>query len=321
MPYNKAITIIALLYGIQVIPKGGSVVSWSLSDMPDMSGKEVVVTGGNTGLGFKSSLEFARKGANVTIACRSIEKGQNAAEKILESVTDATVQVLSLDLTDLESIRAFSVAFSSNRNSLDIVLANAGVVNLENYQRVWGGQEAHMATNHYGHFALVGHLWPLLLACADSRVVVVSSLAYKQGTIDFEDLAWEQRPYDRMKCYGDSKLANLLFVNSLNRLAAIKHASLIAVAAHPGLTATERQQSIGIGGMLAKWIASPVEKGCLPQLLASTANMVRAGDFYGPKYGLVGDPKLLKLDKKATDISVADKLWDVSEKITGVTYG
>ncbi|WKD48958.1 oxidoreductase [Microbulbifer spongiae] len=294
--------------------------SWSLSDMPDMSGKEVIVTGGNVGLGFKSSLEMARKGASVTIACRSEVKGKIAVDRILKTVGEGNVQVLPLDLTDLASIKAFSEEFSSSRKSLDIVLANAGVVNLEKHQTVWGGHEAHMATNHYGHFALVGRLWPLLLSTDGSRVVVVSSLAYKQGVIDFDDLTWDKRPYNRMKCYGDSKLANLLFVNSFNRLSTKNNTSVIAVAAHPGLTATECQQSIGIGGKLAKWIASPVERGCLPQLLASSASMVKAGDFYGPKFGLIGSPKQLKLDRKALDESVADRLWDVSEKITQVSY-
>jgi NAD(P)-dependent dehydrogenase (short-subunit alcohol dehydrogenase family) len=288
--------------------------------MQDMSGKNVIVTGGNTGLGYKTCLELAAKGARVTIACRSQENGRAAAVKIAKALSGQTVDTIPLDLLDLESIRSFADKYGSICDRLDIIVNNAGVVNLEKHSKVWSGHEAHMATNHYGHFALVGHLWPLLCATPDSRIVIVSSLAYRQGVINLDDLTWDQRPYDRIKCYGDSKLANLLFMGSINRLAGKKGKSLIAVAAHPGLTATERQQTIGIGGKFSNWIASPVEKGVRPQLMASSCIKVSAGDFFGPRYGLFGPPKPLKLHRNALDHRLADKLWKVSEEATGVTY-
>ena len=151
-------------------------------------------------------------------------------------------------------------------------------------------------------------------------MVMVSSIAYKQGIIDFEDLDWSRRSYDRMKCYGDSKLANLLFMNSLNRLSEESGAGTIAVAAHPGLTGTERQQTIGIGGKLTKWLASPVRKGVLPQLLASTDPQVGPGEYYGPRFGLFGKPVRVRLDAKALDTDVADRLWTLSERVTGFSF-
>lgn len=296
------------------------IMSWLLSDIPDMSGKDVIVTGGNAGLGFKSCLELARRGARVTIACRSVQKGQIAADKIKMEIEDAQVEVLPLDLLDVASIRSFGEKYRAKHNKVDVLLNNAGVVNLDKHYIVDGGHEMHMATNHFGHFALTGVLWPLILSTPHARVVIVSSLAYKQGAINFDDLAWKKRPYNRMKCYGDSKLANLLFMNSLNRLFREKGVSAMSVAAHPGLTGTDRQQTEGIGGVLSKWIASPVEKGCRPQLMASCSEEVKAGDFYGPQFGILGPPKALALTAAATDEQVADRLWETSEKATGIVF-
>lgn len=293
---------------------------WDLARLPDLSGKVALVTGGNIGLGFTTSLELARKGADVHIACRSTTKGELAAERILKEVPNAKLQVLELDLVNLDSVQQCANTFLSKNRQLDMLVNNAGVVNLEHREMLPNGQEMHMATNHFGHFALTGHLFPMLKSTAHARVVSVSSLAYSQGVIDFSDLAWEKRTYSRLKAYGDSKLANLLFINPLNRLFRKSGVSAIAVAAHPGLTATERQQSIGVGGVLTKWLASPVSKGCLSQLRAAAGTDVTAGQFYGPRFGAFGSPVLKQMEAKALDEQVADKLWDISEKLTGVRY-
>jgi len=293
---------------------------WSLLNMPDLSGRVAIVTGGNIGLGFKTSLELARKGVALTIACRSVKKGEEAAEKIRSEITEADISVISLDLTNSDSIDQFSQEFLAKKSRLDLLINNAGVVNLERLQLTPDGQEMHMATNHLGHFSLTGKLFPLLAKTDDARVILVSSLAYRQGEIVFSDFSWKHRQYNRMKCYGDSKLANMLFMLSLNEKFESLGSSAIAVAAHPGLTGTERQQSIGIGGLVAKWLASPVEKGCLPQLLAACEESVKAGDFYGPRFGLIGRPALQDLHSKALDGSLAEELWAKSEEITGVCY-
>jgi len=291
---------------------------WSSKDIPNLSGKTALITGGNKGLGFQSALELSKKGVKVIISCRDIEAGLKAKKKIITEVPIAEIEVIPLDLTDLVSIKHFSETVKQNFEKLDILLCNAGVVNLESRQLTKNGDEMHMATNHFGHFALTGLLLPLIIASENSRVVVVSSLAYKSGTINFEDLNWEDREYNTFKCYGDSKLANLLFVKYLNQFLREKGASTIAVSAHPGLTGTERQQSIGIGGKLAKWIASPVEKGVRPQLLAAIDPQAEPNDFYGPKYGLIGKPEKLKLND--LDTQEAIKLWKLSENNTGVVF-
>jgi len=283
-----------------------------------LHGKNVLITGGNKGLGYQSALELTSKGAKVIITCRDIESGLSAKKKIIAKVPFADIVVIPLDLTDIESLNHFSETVKCKVERLDILICNAGVVNLDSRQLTKSGEEMHMATNHFGHFALTGLLLPLLTLSENSRVVVVSSLAYKSGVINFDDINWDNREYNTFKCYGDSKLANLLFVKHLNEFLKIKGVSTIAVSAHPGLTATERQQTIGIGGKLAKWLASPIEKGVKPQLLAAIDPNAKPNDFYGPRYGLVGKPVKLKLNR--LDTQEAIKLWELSEKKTGITF-
>ncbi len=292
--------------------------SWSHEGIAGLCGKTALITGGNRGLGYQSALELSKCGAKVIISCRDAEAGLSAKKKIMEEVPGAEIEVIPLDLTDLVSIRCFSKTVKQSYERLDILLCNAGVVNLDSHQLTKNGDEMHMATNHFGHFALTGLLLPLIIAAEKARVVVVSSLVYKCGEINFDDINWGDREYNILKCYGDSKLANLLFVNHLNKFLSDKGASAIAVSAHPGMTGTERQQTIGIGGKLAKWIASPVEKGVQPQLLAAVDPLAVPNNFYGPKYGLIGKPVKLKLSQLDTD--VAAKLWELSEKNTGVTF-
>ncbi len=294
--------------------------NWSLASIPNQSGKTVIVTGGNIGLGFKSALELARKGAHVVIACRSLAKGNEAMDRICQEVPGAALEVIQLDLSDRDSIKSFADTFCQSHDSLDILINNAGVVNLETLQRCPEGHEMHMATNHLGHFALTGLLAHKLLSTKNSRVVTLSSGAYKSGEIDFSDFKREIRPYSRVKAYGDSKLANLLFAHQLQKYFQSQNANCISVSAHPGLTGTERQQSIGIGGNLARWLASPVEKGVRPQLLAATSPQVEAGGFYGPRFVAWGAPALLKLEPEIITDELAKELWDYSEQVTAVKF-
>lgn len=295
--------------------------NWTNEDIPNLNGKIVIVTGGNKGLGYKSVLELAKKSANVIIACRNVEEGLSAKTNIISEVPAAKVDVIPMDLTDQTSIRNFCEEFKQRYCQLDILLLNAGVVNLDSHQLTNDGQEMHMATNHLGHFALTGRLFDILKNTEHARVITVSSLAYKSGVINFDDFSWNMRKYDRFKAYGDSKLANLLFMTQLQKQFERAGSSALSVSAHPGLTGTERQQSIGIGGIFTRWIASPVSKGCLPQLLAATEPSVKANDFYGPKYRLLGPPKQQKLQSKFFNPEVAKKLWKYSEELTGVRFG
>lgn len=205
-------------------------------------------------------------------------------------------------------------------NQLDILINNAGVVNLKERIETSEGLEMHMATNHIGHFALTGLLYPTITNTQNARVVTMSSLAHRSGNIDFDDFNWEKRTYDRGKSYGDSKLANLMFVRSLQEKFNSDAPTALSVSAHPGLSATERQQTIGIGGGLSKLIAQPVWMGALPALRAATDPNVKPMDYYGPKFGLRGYPTLSKMHKRAFDKTVANRLWTLSEDITGIQF-
>lgn len=294
--------------------------NWTLRDIPELDGRTAVVTGGNTGLGFKSALELARKGSRVVIACRSIDRGNVAAARILSELPTARLDVIALDLTDPASIERFARNVSSLTNRLDILLNNAGVVSLKFLQRISAGHEMYMATNHYGHFMLTGYLFPMLTVTPAARVFTVTSGGYRFGTIDFDDLDWRKRPYRRTKSYGDSKLANLLFMRELQKRFDAAGASALSLAAHPGLTGTERQQSIGAGGVLSRLLASSVEVGVGPQLRAATDPTAEKLDFYGPRFGIWGPASRIPIRKKARDAALARRLWKVTEDITEVRY-
>jgi NAD(P)-dependent dehydrogenase (short-subunit alcohol dehydrogenase family) len=294
---------------------------WDTKQIPDLAGKVAIITGGNTGLGFQSSLELARNNATVIIACRTISKGENAIHKINQELKrKVNIEVLQLDLTNQESIDNFSKTFHKKYNRLDILMNNAGIVNQKHKGTTKDGFETQMGTNHLGHFLLTGKLLELILKTPKSRVVTMSSGGYKGGNLNFSDLHWENRKYHRVKSYGDSKLANLLFTLKLQQLFENTGNDSIAISAHPGLSASPRQQEIGIGGKLTKCLASPLWRGVRPQLLAATANFVKGNQFFGPKYGIDGPPKLVKIKHKQYNQETADKLWEISEILTGFKY-
>jgi NAD(P)-dependent dehydrogenase (short-subunit alcohol dehydrogenase family) len=294
---------------------------WDVHLMPDLEGKVAIVTGGNTGLGYQSSLELARRNATVIIACRSLKRGKKAIDDIKEKLgNQSRLDVIQLDLADFTSIHQFGKTFMSRYQRLDILMNNAGVVNQEMRGMTEEGHETHFGINHLGHFLLTGLLLDRLLETEGARVVTMSSGGYKQGNINFDDLNWEKRPYHRVKSYGDSKLANLLFTLKLQQYFELKGVSAMAVAAHPGLSASPRQQSIGIGGKLSKWLASPLERGSRPQLLAASAPFVQPLDYYGPKYGIDGPPKKIKIKHPQYNQEIANKLWQVSESLTRFSY-
>jgi NAD(P)-dependent dehydrogenase (short-subunit alcohol dehydrogenase family) len=279
------------------------------------------VTGGNVGLGFRSVLELARNGARVVIACRSIDKGNAAIKRVLSELPAARLDTVALDLTDPASIERFAGIVSDRTDRLDILLNNAGVVSLESLQRTPAGHEMHMATNHYGHFLLTGRLFPLLAATAGARVVTVTSGGYRYGAIDLDDLDWRKRPYLPVKSYGASKLANLLFTWELQKRFDRAGATALSLAAHPGLTGTERQQSRGKGGMLARHLASSVDVGVCPQLRAATDPGAGKLDFYGPRFGIYGTARRISVvEGPATSDALAGRLWSVTEEITGFRY-
>ncbi len=298
---------------------------WSSTALPDQTGRLAVVTGASSGLGLYTALALARAGASVVLACRDAGRGASAVEQIRGAVRTADVAVGLLDLADLASVRDFAAGWN---RPLDLLVNNAGVM-APPARLTADGFELQLGTNHLGHFALTGLLLPHLADRAGARVVTVSSLAHRNGVINFADLQ-SQRQYRRWPAYAQSKLANLLLTAELDRRLGGHPA--IAVAAHPGLASTNLQTSgpLMSGG---RWSAALVHAGtrlvsqsaahgAWPTLYAATAADVSGGDYFGPG-GLGqtrGRPRRVTAAAAARDTVVAARLWAVSEELTGVTY-
>lgn len=303
-------------------------VRWTAEDIPDQRGRTAVVTGANSGLGFHTALELARHGQTVVLACRDLDKAATAAERIDKEVPGARTIVARLDLADLASVRAFAAEFATVHAGLDVLVNNAGVMAIP-HQRTADGFEMQFGTNHLGHFALTGLLMDALRARPSSRVVTVSSLVHLIGTIHFDDPQQERR-YSKWVAYGQSKLANLLFALELDRRARRAGIDLVSVAAHPGYADTNLQSR---GPMLAdrpvtarvmdlgnRLLAQSAAQGALPSLYAATAPDVNGGEFFGPSLGLRGYPVRCPASPAARNVGTAERLWSLSEELTGVTY-
>jgi len=302
--------------------------NWTIKDIPDLAGKTVIVTGGNSGLGLESVKAFALKGAKVIMACRSLEKGEEAKKQIVKFLPAADIIVMELDLTDLKSIRNFSSEFIQNHTRLDVLLNNAGIMMVP-YGVTKDGFENQLGTNHLGHFALTGLLLEVLKNSPASRVVNVSSMAHSSGEMDFNNLLYENvKDYSPLKAYGRSKLSNLLFTYELQRFFEKNKINCMALAAHPGLSDTNLGHY-----MMEKWyfrllmplffrMAQPASMGALPELRASVDPAAKPAEFYGPdgKRQMKGYPIVVQPKEKAFNKEDARKLWEASEKLTSVIY-
>jgi NAD(P)-dependent dehydrogenase (short-subunit alcohol dehydrogenase family) len=293
---------------------------WTATDVPDQTGRTVVVTGANTGLGFQVARVLAARGARLTIACRDLAKGQRAADELGDG-TD----FVRLDLSSLASVRQAAAEIGSRYEALDLLINNAGVM-MTPQARTEDGFELQLGTNHLGHFALTGLLLDRMLTVPGARIVTVSSFMHRRGSIDFDDLMSEHR-YNRTAAYGQSKLANLLFAYELQRRLAKAGARAIALAAHPGYASTGltgNMPALMQAGSHAvePFLAQSAEKGALPILRAATDPAAQGGEYYGPGNLLQtkGDPKRVNSSSKSRDTEVASRLWTESERLTGVTY-
>ncbi|MGI5196398.1 SDR family NAD(P)-dependent oxidoreductase [Streptomyces sp. CA-288835] len=293
---------------------------WTERDIPDQKGRVAVVTGANTGLGFETARALAEHGATVVLAVRDVEKGRQAAARMSGDVT-----VQQLDLTSLESIRAAAADLHGTHTGIDLLINNAGVM-YPPKQTTRDGFELQFGTNHLGHFAFTGLVLDLLLPVPGSRVVTVSSVAHRiRAGIHFDDLQSE-RSYSRVAAYGQSKLANLLFTYELqHRLAS--RGTTISVAAHPGLANTDLMRNLPaamrvISPVIAPFISQKPEMGALPTLRAATDPAVHGAQYYGPDGmgGSRGHPKLVESSPESYDRTVQQRLWTVSENLTGVKF-
>ncbi|MFD6390995.1 oxidoreductase [Nocardia sp. NPDC060259] len=283
---------------------------WTTANLPDQTGRTIIVTGANSGLGAATARALSAAGARVILACRDTGK----AERVATSMPGAT-EVRELDLANLNSVRAFTDSIER----VDVLINNAGVMALP-LRRTADGFEMQFGTNHLGHFALTN----LLLDRITDRVVTVSSGAHRIGRIDLDDPNWERRRYDRWLAYGQSKLANLMFAYELQHRLAGEGSAVVSVAAHPGYAATELMSHTESIQDAVMWLgnrtlAQSAEQGALPTLFAATADIV-PGAFYGPDglLGLRGYPARCGSTGASKDRAVASELWELSEKLCGL---
>jgi protochlorophyllide reductase len=297
---------------------------WTTASMPDLSDQIALVTGANSGLGLESARALLAKGATVVLACRSLAKAEQACQELgaagLGGSLQDRIELLELDLADLASVAGAADQLAARHSRLDVLLNNAGVM-APPRTLTRQGFELQFGVNHLGHFALTQRLLPLLLASASPRVVQVTSGAQYFGQLDFDDLQGERR-YDRWKAYGQSKLANVVFAQELQR----RHPRLRSAAAHPGLARTNLQPtSVAANGSkverLAYRLMGPLfqsaAQGALPQLFAATAPEADPGGHYGPSElgGIKGWPKAVPMAKAALDPEQGARLWQVSEAL------
>jgi NAD(P)-dependent dehydrogenase (short-subunit alcohol dehydrogenase family) len=300
---------------------------WTEKDIPDQSGRTAVVTGANSGIGYVTARELARRGARVVLACRSEARGVEAGDRVAAEVPRAEVEFARLDLGDLASVREFAAGFPYDR--LDLLVNNAGVMALP-YATTADGFETQFGVNHLGHFALTGLLLPTLLATPGARVVTVSSTMHSVANIDITDLNSERR-YRRWIAYARSKTANLLFTHELARRLAAHGSDAVAAAAHPGYAATNLQtQAPRMSGRKVserfmevgnRFFAQSAEAGALPTLYAATAPDVRPDSFTGPAFvGWRGAPAPSWRAPWTLNDIAGQRLWAASEELTGVAY-
>ena len=307
---------------------------WSLEDMPDQSGRTVVITGANSGLGLETTRAFAGRGAHVIMACRNLEKAARAESDVRDTHPSASLEVRALDLADLSSVQSFAEGILEDVEQLDLLINNAGIMAIPRRETA-DGFEMQLGTNHLGHFALTGRLLPRLLETGartgDARVVSVSSTAHKMGRMHFDDLQL-RHGYGDWKAYGQSKLANLLFAFELDRRLRAAASPVASLAAHPGYSDTDLQ-AVGprahgskiMGGVmkvLNAVAAQPPEMGALPTVRAAVDPSAVSGQYYGPRGFMerAGSPVVVSANDAANDLGDAQRLWEVSEELTGVEY-
>ncbi len=298
--------------------------------MPDLAGRTAVVTGANSGLGLETARQLAAHGAHVVLACRDGKRGTDALADIARSTPGAALELASLDLAELASVRDFADAYNAAHDGLDILINNAGVMAIP-ARVTLDGFEMQFATNHLGHFALTGRLLPSLLVKPAARVVTLSSLVALIGSIHFDDLqSWHR--YQPWMAYAQSKLANQIFAFELDRRARASGVGLISVAVHPGYASTNLQTTgprmagrrlqtgfMQVGNAIAGQSSG---QGALPALYGATMPGVTGGEYFGPggPLGLRGHPQRVRPTRAGRDIVTARRLWEVSVELTGVGY-
>ncbi|WNF35140.1 oxidoreductase [Bacillaceae bacterium IKA-2] len=290
-----------------------------------LADKTIIITGANSGIGLETAKILSRQGAHVILAVRNQQKGEEAVALIVSENSDAKVEVIGLDLADLKSVHTFVLEFTGRFESLDMLINNAGVM-IPPYQKTKDGFELQFGSNHLGHFALTGLLLPLLKKTPSSRVVTLSSIAYRGASIFFDNLDGSNG-YKAMKFYKQSKLANLLFAKELDERLKQSGLATISLACHPGVTATNlfklgKKDAPSFLKILFSRFVQKVEMGVLPTIYAATEDHLQGGEYIGPdgKGNRSGYPTLETPAAEVYNKETMKKLWEVSETLTGVVY-
>lgn len=301
---------------------------FNLKDIPSQNGKIAIVTGANTGLGYETAIHLAQKDMTVIMACRNLDKAQQAKGRIQENVPGADLDILPIDLTDLSSVRAFAETFKAQYNRLDLLINNAGIM-FPPYEKTVDGFESQMGANYFGHFLLTALLLDKMPDSTESRVVSLSSGAHQYASEgpNFDDLQSEQN-YSKMGAYAQSKLACLMFGNELQRRLDHAGKQILSVSAHPGMAPTELArhmpwyQLLFLKYTIGLFLFHPVEAAAMPTVLAALGTDVKGGDYLGPQgvLEMVGKPGLAKKSNASQDTAMAERLWDISEQLTGCEF-
>ncbi|MEE8357024.1 MAG: oxidoreductase [Anaerolineales bacterium] len=302
--------------------------NWSTEKIPDLTGKVIVITGANSGIGFEAAKEFARKGARIILASRNKNKAEAALSQIQTEIPGSQAEILQLDLANLRSVQQFADSFKKKYDRLDILLNNAGIMMVP-YGKTKDGFEKQFGTNHLGHFALTGLLIDLLLKTPGSRVVNISSNAHQFGEMNFSNMMNEDgEGYSSQKAYGRSKLANLLFTYGLQRRFNALEVDTIALAAHPGISNTNiaahifKRWRLRILQPLMGLMLQSAAMGALPGIRAAVDPQVKGGEYFGPDGSRErsGYPVVVLSNESSYNLENALQLWEISEKLTGVSY-
>lgn len=301
---------------------------WTDADVPDQQGRTAVITGGNNGIGLATATILARHGATVVLACRSPERAADAVARIHRVAPAADVHTEQLDLASMASVRRAAERLRANHPRIELLINNAGALT-PTYHVTEDGFERTLATNHLGHFALTGLLLEHLLAVPGSRVVTVSSIGHRRGTINFDDLHF-RHGYRYQPAYFQSKLANLMFTYELDRRLTAAGASTIALAAHPGNARTGFGSDLWFVRLATRpqlapltwWLLQSAKVGALASVRAAVDPTARGGQYYGPpgRAQFTGYPTLVDSIPLSHDRSAQQRLWHESERMTGVTY-
>lgn len=308
--------------------------TFKIEQVPSQKGRIAIVTGANSGLGYETALALARKDIHVVMACRSSQRAQEAHDKILQQVPKAQLEILLIDLSKLDSVRQAATQYLEGHDRLDLLINNAGVM-MPPYQATEDGFELQMGANYFGHFLLTGMLLPLILKTPHSRIVSLSSVVHRRGEIDFKQLqqehtgsAEEKKNYSPMKSYAQSKLACLMYGLELQRrLEASGYTHTLSTIAHPGVSPTNLSQHIPVFAqkifmsLLCSFFTHSPREGAKPTLWAALGP-ADGGNYFGPQnmQEMKGPPGHAKIEPKAKDQTTAQRLWELSEKRTGMVY-